>query len=230
MARPSTPGTRLLPRGRRRRRPEGSPSCASRGGRVSSGGARGRRRRRARPLPGLHRPARALGAAVVRRPLPDAEARPGLHDRGDQPGRARAGAGRSRPARRPAGVPPAAGRPRAGDVAMVDGRGVPRRARRHASRALARPLDRPRRRARPGARRRTRRAVRRGPASDAPRGAGRLRGRRADALLRARLPARAPTPRRTSSSRSRRRPRPSARRSCRTCATRATGCWRRSGR
>ena len=61
------------------------------------------------------------------------------------------------PAGRAAGVPAAARGRRAGDVAVVDGGGVPRRARRDASRALARPLDRPRRRARPRARRRPRR-------------------------------------------------------------------------
>ena len=81
--------------------------------RGAAGRARGRRRARADALPRLHRPAHALGPALVRRPAPDAEARAGLHDRGDQPGRPRAGSRRARAAGGAPGVPAAARRQRA---------------------------------------------------------------------------------------------------------------------
>ena len=145
--------------------------------------------RRPDALPGLHRPAHALRSAVVRRPAPDAEACPGLHDRGDQPRRPRARPRRTRAAVGAPGVPAAARRRRSRDVAVVDGRGVPRRARRHPAGALARALDRPRCRARAGARKRAGRAGRREPARHATRGPPRPRGRCPHALVRARLPA-----------------------------------------
>ena len=196
----------------------------------AAGGARGRRWARADALPGLHRPPHALRPAVVRRSAPDAEARAGLHDRGDQPRRPRAGPRRARAAGRAPGVPAAARGRRPGDMALVDGGGVPRRARRDAARALARALDRPRRRARARARRRAGRADRREPAR-------RCGARFASASRPARAcsrsgssTCRAPTPPPTSSSRSPRRQPPSACRSCRTSGTRATGCSRPSPR
>ena len=196
----------------------------------SAVGARGRRRARAVAVPRIHRPPHALGAPQLRRSLPHAEARAGLHDRGDQPRRPRARARRPGPAGRAAGVPPAARRPGAEGVAVVDGRGVPRRARRDAARALARPLDRPRRGARRRARRRARRPHRGAGGGDASRGPPRPRRGRADAVVRARLPARAPSRRPASSSRSPRRRRGRACRSSRTFATRVTACSRRSRR
>ena len=123
------------------------------------------------------------------------------------------------------GVPPPARGRRARELALVDDRGVPRRARRDATRASlssrrsatercasscseAAGWHRPR-----SSSREMRRA-----------GADRLRGGSADAVVRARLPPRRVRRARTSSSRWPRRRRPSALRSCPTCATRATAC------
>ena len=97
-----------LPRRRRSTRATGrpfAPTSGSRTGWIAAVGesgceARGGRRRGRDPLPGLHRPARALGARAVRRPAAHAEDPAGLHDRGDLPRRARAGAGRADGARR----------------------------------------------------------------------------------------------------------------------------------
>ena len=77
------------------RHPEITCDKVSQGG-AARAGARGRRRRRAAALPGLHRHACALGARAVRRPAAGAEDRAGLHDGADPPRRARAGAGRAR--------------------------------------------------------------------------------------------------------------------------------------
>ena len=143
------PGRRAAASGRRRHR--GRPDR-----RRGRGAERRRGRRRGGPLalPRLHRPARALGAAVVRGSVPDGGARAGDHDAGDQPGRPRARARHGRALGRSARVPERARGNGPWDLALADVRRVPRRARREPARDLARPLDRPRRRARRGRRRR----------------------------------------------------------------------------
>ena len=100
---------------------------------VSPATARDRRRDGADALPGVRRPPRPLGALAVRRPAPAAEARAGLHDRGDLPRRPRARAGHPRSLARPTRLPARPRRAGPGRVGVGDGRGVPRRARRDAT-------------------------------------------------------------------------------------------------
>ena len=178
---------------------EGPPLQADVGvedGKIAAvGGELSRRDRRgggALALPGLRRRARALGAALVRRPAADRGARAGRDDPGDLPGRARARAGRRGPLGRAARLPARTRGDRPRDLAVADIRGVPRRARRHAARDLARALRPARRRPRRGDRRRAAAADGRGAGADARRGARGLRGGGDEPLLRARLPPRRP--------------------------------------
>ena len=141
-------------------------------------------------LPGVRRPPRALGALAVRRPAAGAEDRAGLHDRGDLPGRARAGAGLARSLARPARLPPRSRRAGPGRVGVADRRGVPRRARRDATGDVPRPVGGARRDPRPRRRLCRRRSDGVAAARDARPRARRDRRRRPHALLRSRLPAR----------------------------------------